>query len=90
MVLLTLPPHLLDAVEVYNSSNPTSPIPLPATHLDHRQIHHVSQSLLSTSAENDKYRLRSLLRGCSVYIPPKPPKPEPVLTSPFPYFVARG
>ncbi|RPA99192.1 hypothetical protein L873DRAFT_1684444 [Choiromyces venosus 120613-1] len=77
MVLLTLTPQLTAAIEVYNKEKPSSAIPVPTTHLDHRQIHLISQTLLNTSEDKSQYRLSTLLQGCNLYYPPPPPKPEP-------------
>ncbi|KAL7271040.1 Vacuolar ATPase assembly integral membrane protein [Rhizina undulata] len=61
--------------------------------IHHHTVHRVSQALLQHANDNifhdakdsdppsksdkEKYRLNVLLKGCTVYIPPKPPKPEP-------------
>lgn len=87
MVLLTLPPNLISAINLFNSLDSTLPEDriaidnLPS--VEHRTVHRVSQALLANAAQtNDeecrKFRLSSLLKGCDVYIPPKPLKPEPV------------
>lgn len=87
MVLLTLPPNLISAINLFNGLDSTLPEDriaiddLPS--IEHRTVHRVSQALLASVAQtNDEerrqFRLSSLLKGCDVYIPPKPLKPEPV------------
>lgn len=60
--------------------------------IDHQTIQKISESLLESvnvprdgshnlgrdGASLEHYRLHYLLRGCAVYIPPKPPKQEQV------------
>ncbi|KAF8473959.1 endoplasmic reticulum-based factor for assembly of V-ATPase-domain-containing protein [Kalaharituber pfeilii] len=90
MVLLVPSAPLLTAIKLYNSLPQSSglsgpeidPIPLdpsPPEYVDHRTVKKISDVLLHTSPGDsaNQYRLNSLLRGCAVYIPPKPPKPEP-------------
>lgn len=87
MVLLTLTPNLISAINLFNNLDST----LPEDHIaiddlpsvEHRAVHRVSRALLASVAqtndeERKKFRLSSLLKGCDVYIPPKPLKPEPV------------
>lgn len=85
MVLLTIPPGLVSAINLFNSLDST----LPGDHIalddvpsiEHRLAHKVSQALLAaqtTDEERGKFRLASLLKGCDIYVQPKPPKPEPV------------
>jgi hypothetical protein len=78
MVQLTLPAHLTAAINLYNTlPTTTDPINTTTPSIDHHTIHCISRAL--TRAHNvDTYRFSALLKGCSVYIPPKPPKPAPV------------
>lgn len=89
MVLLTLPPNLVFAINLFNDLDSVSPkdrIVLDnVLSVDHHTVYRVSQALLTSVAQtNDeecgKFRLSSLLKGCDVYVPPKPPKPEPVIS----------
>jgi len=77
MVLLTLTPQLTAAISVYNKEKPSSAISVSTTHLHHRQILLISQTLLNTSEDKSQYRLSTLLQGCNLYYPPPPSKPEP-------------
>ena len=93
MVLLTPSPALISALREYNSLPPEEPIPSDPfpPYLHHRTISKISTALIA-HARNPKnaalYTLNHLLKECTVYIPPKPPKPEPVSLSsssaPFP------
>ena len=83
MVLLTPTPTLISALHEYNSLSPEEPIPSdpPPPYIHHRTISKISTVLIAhaNSPKNAAlYRLNHLLKECTVYIPPKPPKPEPV------------
>ncbi|KAH8148386.1 uncharacterized protein LAJ45_07488 [Morchella importuna] len=77
MVQITLPAHLTAAISLYNSlPTTTDPINTTTPSIDHHTIHRISRAL--TRAHNvDTYRFSALLKGCSVYTLPKPPKPVP-------------
>lgn len=87
MVLLTLSPNLVSAITLFNGLDSTlleeriTLDGLPS--VEHRTVHRVSQALLANVAQSNdeerkKFRLSSLLKGCDVYVPPRPLKPEPV------------
>lgn len=88
MVLLTPTPNLVSAINLFNGLDSTLPEERIAldnlSSVEHHAIHRVSQGLLASAQTNEeerrKFRLSSLLKGCDVYIPPKPPKPETVYT----------
>lgn len=88
MVLLTITPSIVEAIQTRNT-NADAPIDRPAVEgeptlkdpavgkaISHAQIIDLWKDLRE---HNDfKYSLELLVRGSSVYIPPPPPKPEPV------------
>jgi hypothetical protein len=76
MVLLTLTPRLLAAIEVYNTLPSVTPINSPTASLSHHDIYAISRALLSHDPPNRNYTLTVLLRGTSVYTPPPPPAAE--------------
>lgn len=87
MVLLTLTPNLVSAINLFNGLDSTLPEERIAlddlSSVEHRTVHRVSQALLASAGQtNDeerrKFRLSSLLKGCDIYVPPKPPRPETV------------
>lgn len=89
MVLLTLTPNLVSAINLFNGLDSTLPEERIAldnlSSVEHHAIHRVSKALLTCPAQTNeeerrKFRLSSLLKGCDVYILPKPPKPETVCT----------
>lgn len=89
MVLLTPSPNLVSAINLFNDLDSTLAedriILDNLLSVEHQTVYRVSQALLASTAqandeERGKFRLSSLLKGCDVYIPPKPPKPEPVLS----------
>lgn len=86
MVLLTMTIAIVEAIEardkLASSQNPEQDgepsleAPQADKPISHGQIVQLWSDLKDHDAS--KYSLESLLRGSKVYIPPPPPKPEPV------------
>jgi hypothetical protein len=73
MVLLTATPYMLEAISSLPSSARPTPNPLPTAAGE--PVEHASVIELSRAAKG--FSLNSLLRGTSVYNPPRQPKPKP-------------
>ncbi|KIW05623.1 uncharacterized protein PV09_03494 [Verruconis gallopava] len=90
MVLLSMTPTIVAAVQAFNScpwrkeedGEPSLEHPSVGNPISHRQLIHISKCLKSTPEKTVAaercvpVHLSELLKGCSVYIPPAPPKPE--------------
>lgn len=88
MVLLTISPNLLSAIEKYNDSHPWTEDADPAIKqaalgqpISHDQIIQISRALRNEPGGSN-HHLSDLLRGVSIYVEPPKPKPQQVcLTS---------
>lgn len=90
MVLLTTTATIIAALNELSPSTRADlqlPEPSPATEapISHEQLISLSKAFVVDTDVNDKtpnhkrkFTLNALLRGTNLYIPPAPPKPEPV------------
>lgn len=91
MVLLTMTPSIVEGLGILGESaslvssepkpaeTPTEPSlesPAPGKPISHSQILDLWKGL--REQKRTEYTLEQLLHGACVYIPPPPPKPEPV------------
>lgn len=81
MVQLTITKAINDAITLFGELGEDSGLPIPDSiavgePISHGQILELWQGLRAKG--ETKYTLEDLLRGSRVYIPPPPPKPEPV------------
>ncbi len=88
MTLLTITPSIAEGLERWNKiapddrkgeskeGEPTLQEPLVGNPISHGQIIDLSKNL--KGSDDKEWRLEGLLRGSQVYVPPPPPKAEPV------------
>lgn len=86
MVLLTMTPSIVEALQQSGAQKLTDKPPVEGepslesatvgNPISHGQIVDLWKALGGNNAA--KYNLECLLKGSAVYIPPPPPKPEPV------------
>jgi hypothetical protein len=84
MVLLTMTPSIVEGLAKSKSSGentdqddePTVDNPAVGQPISHGQVVDLWRKL--REAGEKEYTLENLLRGASVYVAPRPPKPEPV------------
>jgi len=60
------------------NQEPSLESPVVGKPISHGQILDLWKALRGMEDSKNKYSLEALLRGSCVYIPPPPPKPEPV------------